>query len=493
MLTRVVTASQARAHDRRVIEDLGVPGICLMETASRAVARRVQRELLARPGGHVVVVCGGGNNGGDGYGCARWLASWGLPVKLWSLATSSAADAGVMRETCARVGVERVSDVRGATVIVDAIFGVGLNRDVTGAYADVIDTINASSAVVVSVDLPSGLNADTGAVMGVAIRANATVTFGSIKVGLVTEPGADYAGDIVVADIGLGEPDFEPAGYVATRDQLAPLWPRRLPGDHKTRAGHLLVVAGSRNLAGAAVLACRGALSAGVGLLTLVASRGTVGRLTALPPEVMVYEFGTSDMLANVPRQVLERRTALLAGPGLGGGIADLHRDLAASLADLWTSSSVPMIFDADALSCAVGAGRGPRVITPHPGEAGRMLGCSPQDVQADRFAAVARLTTGGTVALLKGRNTLVGREGGATNVNPTGNAILATGGSGDVLAGIIGALLARGLSAWDAARLGAWVHGRAADLLATRRSHGWTAGDVADAVPDAIDELVAL
>jgi len=485
----VSTAAQVREMDRRVIEDLGVPGVALMEVAAREVAVAIRERHADEARRGVVVACGAGNNGGDGYAVARWLHGWGFPVSVWALTHDLRGDAATMREACRRVGVPFVDGLGAAGLIVDAVFGTGLSREVTGAWHDAIGAIVAHPAPVVAVDLPSGLHADTGAVLGIAVRATTTVTFGRLKPGLLAEPGADLAGHVVVADIGLEVAGGDAVAGVPDVADLAPLWPRRAAGDHKTRAGHLLVVAGSVPMAGAAVLACRGALAAGVGLCTLVAARATLPRLAALPPEVMVLISGEERL--EPLSGALSRFTALAAGPGLGGGGA-LDPALGRWLAHVWESTRLPVVFDADALPSALGGAPGARVITPHPGEAARRLGVSAADVQADRFGAAARLATDGVTALLKGRHTLVATEGQPIAVNPTNAAVLATGGSGDVLTGVIGALLARGVSARDAARLGAWVHGRAGERLAARRPEGWTADDIAGAVPDAVGDLLA-
>jgi NAD(P)H-hydrate epimerase len=273
-------------------------------------------------------------------------------------------------------------------------------------------------------------------------------------------------------------------GDVVQTDDVAQIWPARAEASHKTRSGHLLVIAGCQSMAGAAVLTCRAALRAGVGLVTLLTPSSSHVRLAALPPEVMVQTCG-DDTLADVRTVDLSRYTAIAAGPGLGvlGGTA------IGGLRHLWQSSNLPVVFDADALVCATGAGPSERVITPHPGEASRLLSVSVAEVQADRFSSVRQLAAHQT-ALLKGPHTLVATPGQHIRVNATGNAVLGTAGAGDVLTGVVGALLARGLSGHDAASAGAFVHGRAADLLRTCRTQGWVAGDVADAIPDAVASL---
>ena len=488
-MIRVSTAAQCRAMDAHGIDTLGIPGVALMETASRLVAVAIRERFALEAARGVVVVCGGGNNGGDGYALARWLHLWGFEVRLWSLSTESSGDAGAFRGVARAMGLAQVTGLGEAGLVVDAVFGTGLARPVEGVWADVIDAINAHPSPVVAVDVPSGLSADTGAVLGTAVRADLTVTFARLKPGLLAEPGAALAGEVLVADIGLPE-QVPHVAELAEPHDLASLWPLRGAADHKNRSGHLLVVAGSRTMAGAAILACRGAMAAGAGLVTLAAPRGAWARLGALPPEVMLFEAGAGDLAEPLPDAALQGRTAMAAGPGLGGGITDLKPAMAAWLEGVWREHPLPLVFDADALRHTVATERLDRVLTPHPGEAGRLLGCSAADVQADRFGSAARLAERG-VALLKGRHTLVAQRGTPTAVNPTGAPTLATGGSGDVLTGIVGALLARGVPGVDAARLGAWVHGRAGELLAEERAEGWTAGDVVEAVPHAIEELV--
>ena len=480
----VSTAAQMRELDRRIIEDLGLPGIALMEIASRGVAEAIRDHHHEQAARGVIVVCGGGNNGGDGYGAARWLAAWGYPVRVMHLAEISTGDAGIMRAVCAEMGVPEARSLDDCGLLVDAIFGTGLSRAVGGRFLDVIGDLAAHPAEVVAVDIPSGLSADTGAVLGACAPAVTTVTFGRLKAGLLAEPGAELCGAIEVVDIGLQASDPSGLQIAEVPEEGDLRWPARSASAHKKSSGHLLVVAGSRAMSGAAILACRGALAAGVGLVSLLTPRGA--RLAGLPPEVMVIDGGAGDVLT-MPDLDLSTFTGLAVGPGLGGG-HPLSAGLLASLVRVW-SDGIPAVFDADALVAASGSPTGPRVITPHAGEAARLLSITPEAVQADRFAAATQLASDRT-ALLKGRNTLVATPGRLTSVNPTGGPTLATGGSGDVLCGVIGALLARGVPAHEAAQLAAWVHGAAADRLADRRSHGWVASDIADAIAESIGEL---
>jgi hydroxyethylthiazole kinase-like uncharacterized protein yjeF len=478
-------AEQIREMDRRVIRDLGLPGPALMELAADAVVRAVLEHHASDARRGVAVVCGPGNNGGDGYAVARRLRALGLPVVLVPYGTpAKGSDAAVMAAVAAAARIP-IGDPPRPGLWVDALFGTGLSRELDAGALALVARMN-DGAPVVAVDLPSGLCGDTGRVWGNVVRATRTVTFGRQKLGMWLQAGPEVTGAVEVADLGLGvatRPDELASAVVTEASDLS--WPSRARGDHKARSGHLLVVAGSAAMAGAAVLCCRGALAAGAGLVTLAAPDGARPRLGALPPEVMVLSTGPGDTTDHLP--VFPQTTALVVGPGLGGG-RPLPASFAAELAAAWASSPLPLAFDADALPCT-GPGRGQRVLTPHPGEAARLLGRSAAEVDGDRLAAATRLAERG-VALLKGPHTVVAAPSALPSLNPTGNPVLATGGSGDVLAGVVGALLARGVPAGDAARAAAWVHGRAGDLLAAVRAEGWTAGDVADALPRAIAEL---
>lgn len=480
----VATAEQARARDAVAMDALGLPGIALMEVASLRVAE-VVRARLPHPQVRVVVLTGGGNNGGDGWAVARWLHSWGVSVAVWSLKAPSAGDAAVMFGVAKRLGLPVTEDLGDAELVVDAVFGTGLRRDVQGDYAAALQRVAASGLPVVAVDLPSGLCSDTGRALGTALPATVTVCLDTYKRGLFLADGPRLTGEVLLADLGLGSLDSSALAATFTPSDVAARWPRRDPQGHKTRHGHLLVVAGSERLPGAAVLCCRGALASGVGLITLAVPRAALAGLSGLPPEVMLWPYDAPEELAT---EGLERFSAVAAGPGL----SPLPVPLANVLRGWWRKAALPSVFDAGALGALGGRGAGPRVITPHPGEASRLLGVSVAELQSDRFDAVRRLAADGVTALLKGPHTLVATEGERTLVNRTGNAILSSGGSGDVLTGVVGALLARGVDAHHAAGLGAYVHGAAADLLRERREQGWLPSDVAAAVPDAVEQAIS-
>ncbi len=433
--------------DERTIAGAGVPGLALMEVAGLAVAREIDSA-------DVLVLAGKGNNGGDGWVVARHLHASGRRVRVWPLAGAMSDDCAAMRRAAEGVGVEVVDGPADAELIVDALLGTGLSSALRGEVARRVAWMKGRR--VVAVDMPTGLCGDTGCVLGDCAPAEKTVTFQRARIGQLLEPGADLVGELVVAEIGLVDGDC--VAEILDGGDL--VLPSRAGASHKGSHGHLGVVAGSPEMEGAAVLVCTAALRAGCGLVTLHIDAAP----RQLPPEVMV-KGGLE----------LDRYDALVVGPGLG-----IRRGLATAL---WRDHPAPAVFDADGLTGLSGSfvpSAHPRAITPHPGEAGALLGLSAAEVQADRLGVIRRL---GDVApaLLKGRNTLISGE--PLRVNRTGGPMLATAGSGDVLAGIVGALLAQGLCARDALSHGAFVHGVAGELA----GDGLVASDLCAALPAAL------
>lgn len=503
---RLCSAAEMRAIERVAIEEHGVPGIALMERAGAAVAQTAR--ALLDPGGRAVVVCGGGNNGGDGWVAARLLRGAGREARVVALVAPSRLQGDAARACAAAVeaGVAytlvgdaaAVDTIAAATgdVLVDAIFGTGLSRPPDGIFAAAIERMNelrASGAKVLAVDVPSGLSADTGHAAGACVHADATVTFAFQKRGLVLYPGAALAGEVAVADIGI--PPAAAASVpvscelLCPRDALALVPPRRRDA-HKGDAGRVLVIAGSPGKTGAAHLALAGALRGGAGLVMLAARPEVLPFALAGRPEAMSFALEGEGPLAAADRPALLEAArgvdALVIGPGIprGPGTARLLRDVLAH-------APTPAVLDADALNALaeepalLGNWPSPVVLTPHPGEMARMCGISISAVQADRVEiARAKAEAWGCTVVLKGARTVVAAPGHPSAVVPTGNPGLASGGTGDVLAGLVGALLASGLEPWDAARAAAWVHGRAGDLAAdVHGERGLLASDVADRI----------
>ncbi|MDD9801820.1 MAG: NAD(P)H-hydrate dehydratase [Deltaproteobacteria bacterium] len=545
----LVSAAEMRALDRHTIESLGVPADLLMECAGQAVAAQALRLRAAlAPEAPLVVACGVGGNGGDGLVAARRLHMEGAPVRIWPLAPRSfrgAAAANWRRARAAGVPVASRAPGLAGALVVDALFGAGLSRAVAGAAAAAIRRIRAArerGCRVLSVDLPSGLDADTGQPLGIAVAADCTLTLGLPKLGLALPPGRGLAGRVRVARIGIADaaPDCAPGAELWTRRAAAAHLPPRPADSHKGSFGHVLVVAGSRGKSGAAALAAAGAARIGAGLVTIACPESAHAAIAAHSAEAMsaaLPETPAGALSLEAEREILalaaalssrggaaaraqrgsssrggdavrrggargryggaaregRGRLAVVLGPGLSREpqSLELARRLALRL-------RAPLVLDADAAVAFAGAlpnlaaRRAPCVLTPHPGEAAALLGATAAQINSGRVGAARRLAgQSGAVALLKGAATVAAAPGRRSVVNPTGGPLLAAGGSGDVLAGMVGGLLAQGAEALEAAALAAYVHGAAADRLAAcRGSAGTLAGELAAALPATLHAL---
>jgi NAD(P)H-hydrate epimerase len=489
---RVLDTAEMRAADRRAIDELGIPAALLMEHAGRAVAEVVLARAAA--GARIAVVCGGGNNGGDGFACARWLREHGRAVRVF-LAKGRPAAGG---EAALHLGMwEKLGEVlpagpeiATADLVVDALFGTGSDRAIVGEMAAVVGWMNAAP-LRVAVDIPSGLAVDTGRAAGAVVRADVTVTLAFPKVGILTWPGCEVAGEVWVADIGIPRSLGDGARAAWTHaGEMAPLVPRRGAGDHKGTNGHVLVIAGSPGKTGAALLAAEAAVRGGAGLTTLATDPACFEAVQGRVREVMTAPLAAD---AGALAALAKGKRALVWGPGMPTA-PEWGEFLRGALARL----GVPAVVDADGLNhlaadvSAARAATGPLVLTPHPGEAARLLGRTTEEVQADRVAAARALADAtGAVVVLKGARTVVAAPGGLAALNASGNPGLGTGGTGDVLSGLLGALLAQGLAAWDAARLGVYLHGLAGDLAAAEIGPvGMAAGDLLPRIPRVADKL---
>ena len=513
----VFTAEEMRAVDRRAITELGIPGAVLMENAGRAAAHVIADHLAARGRaprrrGPVVIVCGKGGNGGDGFVAARELRRRGVrcQVVLTCPPSEIRGDAALKLAALRRARVEPavVEDdgalaamLREATLVVDALLGTGSRGAPTGAVARAIEAIEAAGVPVVALDIPSGLDADTGRADGAVVRAEVTVTFAGLKRGLLLVPGSSLAGDVRVVPIGV--PDDEVARGVTTfvveASDVACHFPPRARDAHKGTYGHLLLVAGSLGKTGAAALAGTAALRSGVGLLTVATPRSQQPIVATLSREAMTAPVaetseGTVGLAAlDLVRELAAARDAVAIGPGLG--LAAETQDVVRRLAGEITA---PMALDADALTALAGhldvlrEARGPRCLTPHPGEMARMLGVTTDAVQRDRIEVTRAFARAhGVRCVLKGALSVVAAPDGRVLLNPTGNPGMATGGTGDVLTGILGAFLARGLEPFTALTSAVYLHGVAGDVAAARMGEeALIAGDVVDALPEAFRVL---
>lgn len=479
----------------------------LMESAAEALRRDLRS---AWPDARrIVVVCGPGKNGGDGLAVARLLALEGTSPSVFTLrdpalyTRESAANAqrargvGLILTSLGRPGGPAAlrRALADGDVVIDALFGTGLSRPLEGGGRRAVALLNASGRNVLAADLPSGLSADRGGLLGAAVRASRTVTFAAPKLCHVLPPASGFCGEVTVAEIGIARPILARRArrlWMTEAADAASRVPPRPRDSHKGDFGRLAILAGSRGKPGAAILAARGALRSGAGLVTVFCAESIATGVVSALPEAMAEGLPeASGALARSAANGLARAwsafDAAVAGPGLGTSAGTV-----AALEEVLRAARIPLVADADALNAFAGRPRffakrrAPTVLTPHPGEAGRLLGRSSRAVQADRLGAVRALARASrSVVVLKGAHTLIGSPDGEVIVNPTGTPLLATAGSGDVLAGVIGALLAGGLSARDAALAGVYLHGAAAQALEPRLGDaGLLAHEVADTIP---------
>ena len=517
---KVATTEQVREIDRLAIEEWGIPGPVLMENAGRGCAEQVQKAIggprPAREREKVVVVCGKGNNGGDGFVAARYLHSWGynVVVVLTCEPEEVSGDARVHFDVLCRTKVplaivldasqvaEATRDLRAADVVVDALLGTGITGTVGGIYAELIRAINASAAKVVAVDIPSGLEADSGQPGGVCVRADVTVTMGLPKLGLYVGKGPDYAGEVVVQDLGVPAECRERVAVetaLSSASAVAEMLPRRARTAHKGDAGKVYIAAGSVGMTGAACLAADSALKVGAGLVYL----GGPASLNA------IFEAKLTEVITIPLRESSEQALDLAAAPAIEEGMASadsaaLGPGMSRSprtcelVRRLVREVAVPMVIDADGLFALADNleilenSPAPRILTPHVGEMARLLGKPMAEVLFDS-AALCRdfARRHGVIVVLKQARSLICEPSGRIHINPTGNPGMASGGSGDVLTGMITGLLAQGLEPWQAAVAGVYVHGVAGDLASSRLGEASvTAGAVLEKVPAALKGL---
>ena len=470
------TAAQVRELDRLAIEERGIPSLTLME---RAGADALDALTGRYPGArNLVVLCGGGNNAGDGYVLARLARQAGLEVRVIALVEPDRlkGDAAASARKYLQTGsVETTVSIKSADIIVDALLGSGLNRPVEGVFAEAIEAVNGSAAPALSLDIPSGLNADTGVRLGSAVKANATITFIGLKRGLFTAEGPEFCGEVLFSDLGAPADIHAAVGAEArlTRhDEVIRNLPPRARHAHKGSYGHVLVIGGDYGYQGAAILAASAAARSGAGLVTVATRPDHARTIPLFRPELMATAVNAARDLD----ALLDKVSIVAIGPGLG------QSDWAISLLAKVLQTRLPLVVDADALNLLAleHQRRENWVLTPHPGEAARLLGITSTEVQADRFAAVASLRDrfGGTVAL-KGAGSLVAGASGPIRVNRTGNPGMAGGGMGDVLTGVIAGLVAQGMEPGAATVAGVYLHGQAADQCAAGGERGLLAGDL--------------
>ncbi len=476
-------AADVRELDRIAIQQYGLPGIELMNRAGSAVFD----ELCSRwpEATHIAVVCGAGNNAGDGYVVARLAKEKGFQVTLFAVTDPDElkGDAKTAWGAAQAAGlVARVFDaavLKTTDVIIDAVFGTGLDRMVEGRWAEVINQINVSGVPVLVVDIPSGLHADTGCVLGTAVRAESTVSFIGLKQGMFTGSGPECSGVVSYDDLGVPDAVFENVAPASERIdwlRLKSRLPKRQKTAHKGQHGHVLVVGGNYGMAGAVRMAAEAAARVGSGLTTVATRPEHVAAMAAARPEVMWRGVTSNSEL----RDALQRATVVAIGPGLG------QDAWSKSLFETVLESGLPLVVDADALNllAADPCQNSKWILTPHPGEAARLLNTEINIINQDRFSTFSQLHErySGNI-VLKGAGTLVSGDNDEVALCSDGNPGMATGGMGDVLTGVIAGLAAQGLSLTDAAKMGVCLHAAAADKAAISGERGMLAGDVVNAL----------
>ena len=515
---RVLNTRQMRDADRRTIEEIGIPSIVLMENAGRQAVAAMEAAYDDLATSQVGVLCGRGNNGGDGFVVARTLVQRGVDVGVFLLGSVSeiSGDARINLEVLGRIGLTVVeittaqewelhfTEISECDVVVDAILGTGFRGQLSGLLETVVADVNALGVPIVSIDLPTGVSADTHVVDGTAIEASMTVTLGAPKIPLVFPPADSHGGDLVIADIGIPYPVFEELDgeylEILTRERMREIVPARVADSHKGDFGRVLVVAGSNGRTGAAHLSAVGALRSGAGLVTIATPRSCVPVIAAMAPEYMTegldetasgtIDYGAIDRVLDIKADVIA------VGPGLGQAPST-----SAFVHALLERAGVPLVLDADALNAFVGEperlmGRDgvDVIITPHPGEMARLLNTSIEKVQSDRLKHAREFAAAHKVhVVLKGHRTVIAGPDGRTFVNLTGNAGMATGGTGDLLTGMLAAWFAQLLDAEAACRLAVYLHGTAGDLAeADEGEVALIATDIAARLGDAVLELTA-
>ena len=470
------TAEQVRQLDSIAINDFKIDGFKLMSRAARAAFRHILLRWpnLARGDG-MQVLCGGGNNGGDGYLVAMLAARENVSVSVVALKDPETLSGDALRayEACRDQGVAIESfsadNALSSDLIVDAMLGTGLDREVEGDYRKAIEQINHSSLPVAAIDIPSGLSADSGAVLGAAVNADLTITFIGMKQGLLTGSGPECCGDIVFADLDVPSDIYsrvEPASQRLDIDNLAGLMQPRRRDAHKGSSGHVLLVGGNHGMPGAVIMAAEAAISCGAGKVSVVTRKENLMALAMRRPEVMASSAKSKTALIKLFRD----KSVIVIGPGLG------RDEWAVDMLEAALSSDLPVLLDADALNLLPEHPRlrrarlSPIILTPHPGETARLLGADSRFVQLNRVKATYDLSKlYSAIVVHKGAGTLIS-DGQSLSLCSAGNPGLAVAGMGDVLSGVIGALIAQGVDAPDAARLGVWLHATAADELASKQ-----------------------
>ena len=505
---KLITPKRMKEWEGGIFSKYGVPSFLFMEQAGASLFYFIVEDMKFERNKKIAVISGKGNNGGDGIVCARYLKEAGYDVVVFTLfedlprGEDALLNFKFYRDSGGRifrVSFENLDLFRDELdkydLIVDAILGIGVERDLDGLYKDVVNIVNEKRAIVLSVDTPTGINLSNGKILGEAVKADYTLTFGIPKIGLYTYPGRYYAGNVVLKRVGFPKKDIdecEVEDYLIDRDLIMGIFPGRVPWGHKGTFGKVLTISGSRGFTGAAYFTSLSVLKAGSGLSYLALPKSLDTQIKALTPEVITYPIEEKDghISYSAYEELLEKIQdvdALAVGPGLG-----LSEGVKRIINDLIQNVDKPIVLDADGINVlkdnlkVISNREAPLVITPHPGEMGRLLGLSPVKVEEDRIYISREFSKEykNIVLVLKGGTTLIAKNG-ILYYNITGNSGMATGGSGDILTGIIASFMGRGIPPLESAILGVYIHGLSGDMAASYKGEsGITATDILAYLP---------
>lgn len=509
---KIVTIAEIKDIEKQAIEEYGIPSIVLMENAGSEAARQMGVIMGDLQNKKIAILAGKGNNGGDGYVIARHLYNQGAKVRVFLVGSKAevVGDALINLEIIINMGMDVIEVVHDGDwdkvkiamnftdCLVDALVGTGFAGQLSGNMAQVVESINKANKLVIAIDVPSGLNADTGQISGIAVKAHHTITFSLPKQGLLLYPGATYAGDVSVADIGIPRKllrDDNIKQNMITSHGIANMLMKRSPDAHKGSCGKALIIAGSKGLTGAAALTSNATVRAGAGLVTLGVAESLHDIMEIKLTEVMTRPLaevvaGALGQGAVHDIQEMSLQSDVVAiGPGMGR-----HIDTLAAMRQLIKTAEKPLVLDADALYALVDhidiltEVKAVPILTPHAGEMARLIGLTTDELEQDRVYITRQSAIDwGSIVVLKGARTLVAFPDGEVYINISGNAGMATGGTGDVLTGVIAAFIAQGLSSHEAALAGVYIHSLAGDIVAKGGMIGMTASDVIRALPAAI------
>jgi len=509
---KVVTIAEIKKIDLRAIEEYGIPSVVLMENAGSEAVRQIENIIGNLQNKKIAIFAGKGNNGGDGYVVARYLYNQGVKVKVFLIGSKVdvTGDALLNLQIITRMGLDVIEVANDGDwdkvkiamtftdCLIDALLGTGFTGQLSGNMAQVVESINKTNKVIIAMDIPSGVNGDTGQINGIAIKAQHTITFSLPKQGLLLYPGASFAGDVSVADIGIPRTlltDSNIKQNIITSSAVRKMFGKRSPDVHKGNCGKALIIAGSKGLTGAATLTAKATVRSGAGLVTLGIAESLHDIMETKLTEVMTKPLaevavGFMGQEAVLDIEELSCQSDIIAiGPGLGR-----HVDTMLAVRQIIKNVEKPLVIDADALYALVdhthilAEAKAVPVLTPHSGEMARLVGLTPDEVNQDRVYITRQAAIEwGSIIILKGARTLVAFPDGEVYININGNAGMATGGTGDVLTGVITGLIAQGLSSHEAALVGVYLHGLAGDIVARGGMIGMTASDLIHALPAAI------